>query len=235
MITQALDELTDESVKLKAHALLSKLDGDTVDILSSVEVVESLSKTAAFVRENESDETRIERLENALGLDPNHEAAYEELADLYRSARRFDELSTVLERHTMVSTTDEQRAALLLDRASVAEDFLGDSPLARRLWERVIDLPEVALDALRFSMISVLSTNPRRVDLERLVERLNRHIEEANGERRAGMLSLRAELWHRHLGETNRAREDLEAALAVDEYNMRHSLPWRGLRSDAVN
>ena len=68
-------------------------------------------------------------------------------------------------------------------------------------------------------MISVLSTNPRRVDLERLVERLNRHIEEANGERRAGMLSLRAELWHRHLGETNRAREDLEAALAVDEYN----------------
>jgi hypothetical protein len=128
-------------------------------------------------------------------------------------------LASVLERHSTFAKTDQIGAELLLERAGIAQDHLRDQQLARRLWERVIDLEDADLASTRFALIFLLGTNPRRVDLERLLEKLNRRIEESDGTKRAGLLSLRAEVWHRHLGETNRARADLEAAISADEFN----------------
>ncbi|MGB0647851.1 MAG: tetratricopeptide repeat protein, partial [Bradymonadia bacterium] len=188
-------------------------------VLTSETVVQALSKTEEFAAASESVSARIERLENALGLDPTRQEAYEELADLYRSERRYEELASVLERHSTIVTDEQMRAELLLERAGIAQDHLRDQQLARRIWERVIDLDAADLSSTRFALISFLGTNPRRVGLERLLEKLNRRIEESASAKRAGLLSLRAELWHRHLGETNRARADLEAAIAADEFN----------------
>jgi tetratricopeptide (TPR) repeat protein len=217
--TDALEELVSESDKLRVLNLLARMDGQVADVLSSDLVVEALSRTDDFVAASESLQARLERLENVLGLDPSRSEAYEELASLYRAEKRYEELASVLERHSTFAETDQVCAELLLERAGVAQDHLRDQQLSRRLWERVIDLEDADLPSTRFALISLLGTNPRRVDLERLLEKLNRRIEESNGTKRAGLLSLRAELWHRHLGETNRARADLEAAISADEFN----------------
>lgn len=217
--TAALEELVTETDKLRVSSLLAQMDGQVADVLTSDLLVEALSRTDDFAAASESLQARLERLENVLGLDPSRSKAYEELAGLYRAERRYEELASVLERHSTFAQTDQICAELLLERAGIAQDYLRDQQLSRRLWERVIDLEDADLSSTRFALISLLGTNPRRVDLERLLEKLNRRIEESDGTKRAGLLSLRAELWHRHLGETNRARADLEAAISADEFN----------------
>lgn len=219
LVELALEELEDEGDRMRANALLADIDGGTDAVLTSDSVVEALTRTETFANASESMSAKVERLETALGLDPTQFEAYSELADLYRENQQYEELSTVLERHSTVVSADQVRAELLLERAGIVQDHLRDTALAKRLWERVIDFNDSSLASTRFALISLLSANPRRVDLERLLEKLNRRIEESGGAKRAGLLSLRAELWHRHLGETNRAREDLEAAIRADEYH----------------
>jgi tetratricopeptide (TPR) repeat protein len=217
--TASLEEVVNEADKIRVSSILARIDGQVADVLTSELVVEALSRTEDFAAASESAEARVERLENVLGLDPSRSEAYEELAGLYRTEKRYEELASVLERHSTFAKTDQIGAELLLERAGIAQDHLRDQQLARRLWERVIDLEDADLASTRFALISLLGTNPRRVDLERLLEKLNRRIEESDGTKRAGLLSLRAEVWHRHLGETNRARADLEAAISADEFN----------------
>ena len=89
---------------------------------------------------------RIERLENARAR-PQSRGGYEELAGLYRSEKRYEELASVLERHSTIVSDEQMRAELLLERAGIAQDHLRDQQLARRIWERVIDIDAADLSS----------------------------------------------------------------------------------------
>ena len=136
-------------------------------------------------------------LEEALGVDPRHAAAYQTLALLYADAEMVPELCGVLERQAAVVGAVPERAELLLRRGLIARDELGDSDGAAAAFERIIEDDAASTEATRQALHALTTLRSHRVDFEKIRLMLEKRVESARGTPSETALVTLVDLMHR--------------------------------------
>ncbi len=135
--------------------------------------------------------------------------AFDELATLYRSASRWNDLRGLLERRITVTTSPAVRKAALLELAGIDEDVLGDPGRAVDDYRRVLDVDPADLMAYR-ALARLYADGKSWKQLDDIWDRESEHV--GAGEQ-VGLLYRRAELHLRHLDDPAGAVELLEAVV----------------------
>jgi tetratricopeptide (TPR) repeat protein len=87
-------------------------------------------------------------LESVLRLDPNRQSAMVSLARLYRTLERWEDLAEIYARHSEQVVEPALRVPLLLQRARVLAEHVGDLPQAVRVYEQVTAAAPERIEAL---------------------------------------------------------------------------------------
>jgi tetratricopeptide (TPR) repeat protein len=86
-------------------------------------------------------------LESVLRLDPTRLSAMTSLERLYRTLEKWQELAELFERHSQLVAERDAAAQLLVQRARVLAEHVGDLPQAIRAYEQVTALSPERIDA----------------------------------------------------------------------------------------
>src|SRR6185436_10621331 len=86
-------------------------------------------------------------LESVLRLDPSRTSAMASLARLYRILEQWQDLSELYQRHSEQVTDAKEQASLLVQKARVLAEHLGDLPEAIHVYEQVTQLAPDRLEA----------------------------------------------------------------------------------------
>ncbi|HEY4160017.1 MAG TPA: hypothetical protein VGM29_18020, partial [Polyangiaceae bacterium] len=162
-------------------------------------------------------ETAIERLEQAVRLDPTNERAGRLLEHVYRGSNRWEELARVLERLADRSDKPGSRVAAGVRLARLYAQHMSDNERAARAYDRVLRVDAAHGEAKEF-LSEFYSNESRWADLVMLYERELRAKDGSDGERLGEMLQIAMLHW-RKLERPQDAEPWFERVRKVDPTN----------------
>ncbi len=192
-----------EQVSLLREAVTEIFDGDTQFAVTE--------RIATLAREVLKDlPLAREYYEKAAELRPDDRGTLVALESLYEEMGDAPALLGVLERRAEVAQTDSEKKELLFRRAKLLAEKLGDRPRAIEVYETILDLDldRGAVDALE----SLYGSEERWDDLVSLYQRQL----DAPGSSAADLHVKIARVAARHLKDSTRAFDELEAALDLE-------------------
>lgn len=189
-------------------ALLREIVGEIFSGETQVEVTLQIATLARDVLKDLA--LAREYYEKALEQRPEDRPTLVALESLYEELGDATALLNVLERRVDVAETEEEKKVLLFRRAKLLADQMNDKARAIEVYETIvdIDMDRAAIDALE----SLYGSEERWDDLVSLYQRQL----EAPGAQVPDLRVKIARVAARHLGNSARAFDELEAALEVD-------------------
>src|SRR6188768_1021280 len=145
---------------------------------------------------NLSLETAVERLEQAVRLDPTNERAGRLLEHIYRSSNRWEELARVLERLADRSERPASRVAAGVRLARLYAQHLSDNERAARAYDRVLRVDASHAEAKGF-LSEFYGNDERWADLVLLYERELKLRDTNDAERLGDMLQIAMLHWRK--------------------------------------
>lgn len=162
-------------------------------------------------------ETAVERLEQAVRLDPTNERAGRLLEHVYRSGNRWEELARVLERLADRSEKPASRVAAGVRLARLYAQHMSDKERAARAYDRVLRVDPAHAEAKGF-LSEFYDNDERWADLVLLYERELKG-KESNDSERLGDMQQIAMLHWRKLGRPQDAEPWFERVRKVEPTN----------------
>ena len=153
-----------------AQKYLDELGGETDDTYRSAMLMHAAEMEVRFAGEGTDLGTAIERLEQAVRLDPANERAGSLLELVHRKAGRWDEVARVLERLADRAEQPAERVAAGVRLARVQAQHLGDQERAARAYEGVLRVAPSYPEAMDF-LTGFYSHGDRWAELVALYER----------------------------------------------------------------
>jgi len=141
-------------------------------------------------------ETAVERLEQAVRLDPTNERAGRLLEHIYRSSSRWEELARVLERLADRSEKPASRVAAGVRLARLYAQHLSDNERAARAYDRVLRVDPAQAEAKAF-LSEFYGNDERWADLVLLYERELKGRDVNDSERLGDMLQIAMLHWRK--------------------------------------
>lgn len=194
-------------VRLLCEVVPNVFDGDVQ--------LEVTLKIAHLARHQLADrELSREYYKKALELRPDDRRVLSALESLYEESGDAPSLLEILERRVEAADDVKDRKQLMFRRARLLADVLEDKPRAIEVYEAILDLGQegAAIDALEVLYTSV----ERWSDLIKLYER---ELDNKIGSAADGHVNI-ARIAARHLGDVERAFEELEQALKIDKQHV---------------
>jgi tetratricopeptide (TPR) repeat protein len=191
---QASDEVYKSSMLMRAAEMEVRFGGQSVSL-----------------------ETAIERLEQAVRLDPTNERAGRLLEHVYRSGNRWEELARVLERLADRSEKPATRVAAGVRLARLYAQHLSDKERAARAYDRVLRVDPAYAEAKGF-LSEFYDNDERWADLVLLYER-ELKAKDVNDSERLGDMQQIAMLHWRKLGRAQDAEPWFERIRKVEPTN----------------
>lgn len=160
------------------QSYLSEAEGASDEVYKSAMLMRAAEMDVRFGGNDAAFEAAVERLEQAVRLDPTNEAAGRLLEHLYRQRDRHEDVAGVLERLSDRGETPASRVSAGVRLARVYAQDLGDKERAARAYDRVLrDAPEHG-EAKEF-LSDLYSSTERWAELVALYER---EVKAAGGE-----------------------------------------------------
>jgi tetratricopeptide (TPR) repeat protein len=153
-----------------AQKYLDELGGETDDTYRSAMLMHAAEMEVRFAGEGADLATAIERLEQAVRLDPANERAGSLLELVHRKAGRWEEVARVLERLADRAEQPAERVAAGVRLARVQVQHLGDQERAARAYEGVLRVAPSYPEAMDF-LTGFYSGGERWAELVALYER----------------------------------------------------------------
>lgn len=119
---------------------ITEIEKEKVDLLTRM--AQMLEKE--FLKPEEA----IDKYEQVLLLDPDHEASLDNLQRIYRKEKRWDDLVEAYNRHVMVADEDETKIDLLLKQGRICIEELEDSQRGIESYRNILDIDETHPEAL---------------------------------------------------------------------------------------
>ncbi|HWZ88199.1 MAG TPA: hypothetical protein VNW92_05095, partial [Polyangiaceae bacterium] len=187
------------------------------EIYKSSMLMRAAEMEVRFGGESVSLETGIERLEQAVRLDPTNERAGRLLEHIYRSGNRWEELARVLERLADRSEKPASRVAAGVRLARLYAQHLSDNERAARAYDRVLRVDASHAEAKSF-LSEFYGNDERWGDLVALYERELKGKDTNDAERLGDMLQIAMLHW-RKLGRPQDAEPWFERIRKVEATN----------------
>lgn len=146
-----------------------------------------------------------------LEAEPDDAEAFDELAAIYRSASRWDDLRALLERRVAATAADGARKATLLELAQLDEEILGDPGRAVGDYRRVLEIDPAHLPSYQ-ALERLYAEGEAWRELDDVLAREVDHVE---ARAQVGLVYRRAELHARQLGDPAQAVELLEDVVTL--------------------
>ena len=194
--------------------LLRQRIDQTFDDVQRRDLYLAVSELSEGVLEDTS--AAIDAYIHVLEIDPMVSRAYKALGRLYREAERWDDLDELLARELDYTETRDSQLTLLLERARLKADKLGDRRSAVDLAEEVLNRYRGSDDA-RELLEEALSDPDLRVRVARILEPLYQDDELW----RDLVVVLRAQL--EDTGSTEESAELLARIASIEEEKLEHS------------
>ncbi len=170
--TAAVDEIEGKkgrSAEL-AKRYLDEAQGATDDVYKSSMLMHAAEMEVRFGGENSDLTAAVERLEQAVRLDPSNEKAGRLLELVHRRAEKWEEVARVLERLADRAEGADQRVGAAVRLARVYAQHLSDQERAARAYEGALRLVPSHAEAMEF-LTEFYSGQERWADLVALYER----------------------------------------------------------------
>lgn len=189
------------------------LRGAAPDVLDEAMQLEVLLKVASLAKAKLSDpKLAREYYEKAIELRPDERRALEALEALYAEAGDHQALFDVLKRRAEAADADSERKEFLFKQARLADETMNDPKTAIDVYEQIL---EIGPDDGAFAALERLyAKTDRPSDLVALYERQLGMDQDA--ETKALLHSKLGAVYHGKLGDTDRAFDAYEAALAAE-------------------
>ncbi|HKU41669.1 MAG TPA: tetratricopeptide repeat protein, partial [Polyangiales bacterium] len=158
----------------------------------------------------------------ALSVEPEHDAAFEAMADIYRASQAWNELAAAYLSRAERSLNPVKARDFRTQAARVFADKLHDEPQARALLERVLSEDPAHDEALE-ALSLVLESRGEHRELASLLER---RASALDGEAKADARLKLAALYEQRLHDTDKAESHY---VAVSEAMPRKLDAWKGL------
>ncbi len=176
------------------ESYLVEAEGASDEVYKSSMLMRAAEMDVRFGSNDASIEAAVDRLEQAVRLDPTNEAAGRLLEHVYRQKDRYEDLAGVLERLADRGETPAARVAAGVRLARVYAQGLADNERAARAYDRVLrDAPEYA-EAKSF-LSDLYSATERWAELVGLYEREVRVGGASDAERLGDMLQIAMLHW----------------------------------------
>jgi tetratricopeptide (TPR) repeat protein len=176
------------------ESYLSEADAASDDVYKSSMLMRAAEMDVRFGSDAAAIEAAIDRLEQAVRLDPTNEGAGRLLEHVYRQRGRHEDLAGVLERLSDRGETAASRVSAGVRLARVYAQNLGDNERAARAYDRVLrDAPEHA--EAKAYLSDLYSGAERWSDLVALYEREVRAKGTSDAERVGDMLQIAMLHW----------------------------------------
>jgi golgin subfamily B member 1 len=196
---EASKALEEQESRRQRHAELrasyaSEAEGASDEVYKSAMLMRAAEVDVRFGSDQASFEAAVDRLEQAVRLDPTNEAASRLLEHLYRQKERYEDVAGVLERLADRGETATSRIAAGVRLARVYAQELGDRERAARAYSNVLrDGPEHA-EAKEF-LSDLYSSSERWAELVALYEREVKSKGSSDAERIGDMLQIAMLHW----------------------------------------
>ncbi len=194
--SQRLEEQEDRRqrhVELRA-SYVSEADGASDEAYKSAMLMRAAEMDVRFGSDDAAFEAAVDRLEQAVRLDPTNEAAGRLLEHLYRQKGRHEDVAGVLERLSDRGETVLSRVSAGVRLARTYAQDLGDKERAARAYNNVLrDAPDHA-EAKEF-LSDLYSSAERWADLVTLYEREVKAVTGGDAERIGDMLQIAMLHW----------------------------------------
>ena len=194
--SQKLEEQEDRRqrhVELRA-SYVSEAEGASDEAYKSAMLMRAAEMDVRFGSDDAAFEAAVDRLEQAVRLDPTNEAAGRLLEHLYRQKGRHEEVAGVLERLSDRGETAPSRVSAGVRLARTYAQDLNDKERAARAYNNVLrDAPEHA-EAKEF-LSDLYSSSERWADLVSLYEREVKAATGGDAERIGDMLQIAMLHW----------------------------------------
>ncbi|HUQ06344.1 MAG TPA: tetratricopeptide repeat protein [Kofleriaceae bacterium] len=148
---------------------------------------------------------------HVLEAEPDDAEAFDELAALYRSASRWDDLRALLERRVAATGDDAARKAALLELAQVDEEILGDPGRAVGDYRRVLEVDPAHVPAYK-ALERLYADGKAFKELDDILAREVPHVGEKE---QVALIFRRAELHALQLNNPAQAVELLEDVVTM--------------------
>lgn len=148
---------------------------------------------------------------HVLDAEPDDAEAFDELAALYRSASRWDDLRALLERRVAATADDAARKAALLELAQVDEEILGDPGRAVGDFRRVLEVDPSHVPAYK-ALARLYADGKAWKELD---ETLAREVSHVEPKEQVALIYRRAELHALQLNNPAQAVELLEDVVTM--------------------
>jgi len=168
----------------------------TDDVYKSSMLMRAAEMDVRYGGHNLSLETAVERLEQAVRLDPTNERAGRLLEHIYRSSNRWEELARVLERLADRSERPASRVAAGVRLARLYAQHLSDNERAARAYDRVLRVDASHAEAKGF-LSEFYGNDERWADLVLLYERELKLRDTNDAERLGDMLQIAMLHWRK--------------------------------------
>ena len=130
--------------------LIGILEREYEVVATERERIEILMRLAEmWQQEFRKPENAAERLEQVLDIDPLHDGALNQLAELYRTMQRWDDLVRTYDRHASATTDTEERVRIFRDLGQVYASHKDDAELAIDSYLNALNLNEYDLSSLQ--------------------------------------------------------------------------------------
>jgi golgin subfamily B member 1 len=217
--TAAVDEAENKRQRFSelASTYATEAEGASDEIYKSSMLMRAAEMEVRFGGASVSLETAIERLEQAVRLDPTNERAGRLLEHIYRSGNRWEELARVLERLADRSEKPASRVAAGVRLARLYAQHLSDDERAARAYDRVLRVDPAHAEAKSF-LSAFYGNDERWSDLVALYERELRGKDTGDAERLGDMLQIAMLHW-RKLGRPQDAEPWFERIRKVEATN----------------
>ena len=166
------------------------------DVYKSSMLMRAAEMEVRYGGQGVSLETAIERLEQAVRLDPTNERAGRLLEHVYRAGNRWEELARVLERLADRSEKPASRVAAGVRLARLYSQHLSDEERAARAYDRVLRVDPTQIEAKAF-LAEFYGNDERWADLVTLYERELKGKDSHDAERLGDMLQIAMLHWRK--------------------------------------
>lgn len=194
--SQALEEQESRRARyteLRA-SYLAEAEGASDEVYKSAMLMRAAEMDVRFGSDDAAFEAAVDRLEQAVRLDPTNEAGGRLLEHLYRQKQRFEDVAGVLERLSDRGETPASRVSAGVRLARTYAQDLSDKERAARAYDRVLrDAPDHA-EAKEF-LSDLYSSAERWADLVALYEREVKAATGGDAERVGDMLQIAMLHW----------------------------------------